>query len=56
MNQTIKNKSNDPMGAAIEEYFHTGKSARLRVLSSMFDEDEIPVRKLVWPKQGNEKG
>lgn len=46
MNQTVKNKSKDPMGAAIEEYYHTGESARLRVLSSMFDEDEIPVRTL----------
>ncbi len=33
----------DPMGAAIHDYFHTGKAARLRVLSPMFDEDEMPV-------------
>lgn len=31
------------MGAAIAEYQSTGKAGRLRVLSSMFDEDEIPV-------------
>lgn len=31
------------MGAAIAEYQRTGKAGRLRVLSSMFDEDEIPV-------------
>lgn len=33
----------DPMGAAIAEYAKTGKAARLRVLSSMFDEDELPL-------------
>lgn len=33
----------DPMGAAILEYARTGKAARLRVLSSMFDEDEMPL-------------
>lgn len=31
------------MGAAIAEYQRSGKAGRLRVLSSMFDEDEIPV-------------
>lgn len=36
----------DPMGAAIREYHQTGKAAKLRVLSSMFDEDEIPVSHL----------
>ncbi len=36
----------DPMGAAISEYQKTGKAGRLRVLSSMFDEDEIPVKHL----------
>jgi len=36
----------DPMGAAILDYQITGKSGRLRVLSSMFDEDEIPVSHL----------
>ena len=33
----------DPMGSAILEYLRTGKAARLRVLSSQFEEDEIPV-------------
>lgn len=33
----------DPMGAAILEYARTGKAARLQVLSSMFDEDEMPL-------------
>ena len=31
------------MGRAISDYFHTGKAGKLRVLSSMFYEDEIPV-------------
>lgn len=38
--------SNDPMGTAIAEYQKTGRAGRLRVLSSMFDEDEIPVAHL----------
>lgn len=36
----------DPMGAAIADYFANGKAAKLRVFSSMFDEDEIPVKQL----------
>lgn len=36
----------DPMGAAIADYHANGKSAKLRVFSSMFDEDEIPVGQL----------
>ncbi len=36
----------DPMGHAIAEYHKTGKAARLRVFSPMFDEDEIPVKTL----------
>lgn len=31
------------MGAAIRDYFRQGKSARLKVLSSLFDADEMPV-------------
>ncbi len=31
------------MGHAIADYHRTGHAGRLRVLSSMFDEDEIPV-------------
>lgn len=33
----------DPMGAAIRDYYRTGKASRLRVFSPDFDEDEIPV-------------
>lgn len=36
----------DPMGAAIADYFKHHKSDRLRVFSSQFDEDEIPVKEL----------
>ncbi len=36
----------DPMGRAIADYHATGKTARLRVFSPMFDEDEIPVKTL----------
>ena len=39
-------KHKDPMGAAIEEYFRTGRAGTLRVFSSQFDEDEIPVEQL----------
>ena len=43
MSNSIPNKEKDPMGRAISDYFHTGKAGKLRVLSSMFYEDEIPV-------------
>ncbi|MCR5394248.1 MAG: methyltransferase domain-containing protein [Bacteroidales bacterium] len=43
MNTATLNPLKDPMGAAIAEYQHTGKADKLRVLSSMFDEDEIDV-------------
>ena len=36
----------DPMGAAIADYFKWHKADRLRVFSSQFDEDEIPVEEL----------
>lgn len=39
-------KDKDPMGAAIAEYHHTGSADTLRVFSSQFDEDEIPVGQL----------
>ena len=43
MSNSITNKEKDPMGRAISDFFHTGKAGKLRVLSSMFYEDEIPV-------------
>lgn len=36
----------DPMGTAIAEYHRTGRAGTLRVFSSQFDEDEIPVDQL----------
>lgn len=39
-------KDKDPMGAAIAEYHRTGRAGTLRVFSSQFDEDEIPVEQL----------
>lgn len=36
----------DPMGVAIAEYHRTGRAGTLRVFSSQFDEDEIPVEQL----------
>lgn len=36
----------DAMGNAIADYWKRGKAAKLRVLSPMFDEDEIPVETL----------
>lgn len=46
METTILQKEKDPMGAAIYEYFKTGKAGKLRVFSSQFEEDEIPVKEL----------
>lgn len=39
-------KDKDPMGAAISDYFHNRKTGKLRVFSSQFEEDEIPVSQL----------
>ena len=36
----------DPMGSAITDFYNHGKAAKLRVFSSQFDEDEIPVNQL----------
>lgn len=46
MDNTLLEARKDPMGRAIAEYHSTGKAAKLRVLSSMFYEDEIPVATL----------
>lgn len=40
---TVLDPASDPMGAALQEYMRKGKASRLRVLSSLFDEDELPV-------------
>ncbi len=46
MKTTLLTPDKDPMGAAIADYFRHGKASRLRVFSSQFDEDEIPVSQL----------
>ena len=42
MNSVLK-AVNDPMGAAIYEYYKTGKADVLKVYSPDFEDDEIPV-------------
>lgn len=46
MNINTLPEQEDPMGAAIHDYFRQGKSAQLKVLSSLFDDDEMPVAHL----------
>ncbi len=46
MDTHILSPEKDPMGAAIADYHAQGKAGKLRVFSSQFDEDEIPVRQL----------
>lgn len=46
MNTTLLSADKDPMGAAIADYYKRHKAERLRVFSSQFDEDEIPVKEL----------
>lgn len=46
MDSSLLSLKKDPMGTAISDYYHHGKAAKLRVYSSQFDEDEIPVSQL----------
>lgn len=46
MATTILSAERDPMGAAISEYFNHRRADRLRVFSSLFEEDVIPVKEL----------
>ena len=46
MNTNILSTGKDPMGTAILDYQKKGKAKKLRVLSSMFEEDEMPVKHL----------
>lgn len=39
------------MGAAIADFYAHGKASKLRVFSSLFDEDEIPVKQLFRSEQ-----
>ena len=46
MDTRLLSADKDPMGQAILDYHQKGKAARLRVFSSLFEEDEIPVKTL----------
>lgn len=46
MNKDLLTPDKDPMGTAIAEYYQSRKAGKLRVFSSMFEEDEIPVKQL----------
>ena len=46
MNANLLTPNKDPMGYAIADYFSKGKAGKLRVFSSQFEEDEIPVAQL----------
>ena len=46
MNTSLLQPENDPMGRAIADFYAKGKAGKLRVFSSQFDEDEIPVKHL----------
>ena len=46
METTLLAADKDPMGAAISDYYNKRKADKLRVFSSQFDEDEIPVKEL----------
>lgn len=46
METTLLPAEKDPMGAAISDYFSQKRADKLRVFSSQFDEDEIPVKQL----------
>ena len=46
MKTSLLPATKDPMGSAIADYQAKGRAAKLRVFSSQFDEDEIPVEQL----------
>ena len=46
MKANLLSPDKDPMGAAITDYFHHQKAGKLRVFSSQFEEDEIPINQL----------
>lgn len=39
----VLEEKKDPMGQAIKDYFEQGRAGTLRVCSSLFDDDEMPV-------------
>ena len=46
MSAHLLSPNKDPMGYAIADYHAKGKAGKLRVFSSQFEEDEIPVSQL----------
>lgn len=46
MKANLLSSPKDPMGSAIADYYQKGRAAKLRVFSSQFEEDEIPVEQL----------
>ena len=46
MNANLLTPNKDPMGYAIADFHAKGKAGKLRVFSSQFEEDEIPVDQL----------
>ena len=46
MKTSLLSSTKDPMGTAIADYYKQGKAAKLRVFSSQFEADEIPVAQL----------
>ena len=49
MKTNLLSSDKDPMETAIADYFHHNKADKLRVFSSQFEEDEIPVNQLFRP-------
>ncbi|MCD8179297.1 MAG: class I SAM-dependent methyltransferase [Tannerellaceae bacterium] len=46
MNTNLLTPEKDPMGHALTDYLNYGKAGKLRVFSTLFEEDEIPVKQL----------
>ena len=46
MKTSLLAPNKDPMGYAIADFYKKGRAAKLRVFSSQFEEDEIPVEQL----------
>lgn len=46
MKTLVLDARRDPMGAAIADFYKNGVAGRLRVFSSLFDEDDMPVEHL----------
>ena len=47
MKKDILHDGGDPMGAAIYDFHKNGRAGVLKVYSSEFDDDEIPVRTVI---------